>query len=52
MDTYGLIVFLGCLIGYFATKSKYPFLLFASGFGGGVFVALIWAYIVSRGLLP
>lgn len=51
MDGLSILVGIGALIAYFATKKQYPFLLWLSGLGLGVFGGLLYANMVVQGLL-
>ena len=51
MDGISILTGIGALITYFATKKQYPFLLWLSGLGLGIFAGLLYANMVIQGML-
>jgi len=44
MDGWAMLAFVVFTVAYFATKKRYPFLVFCSGVSAGVVLGLVLSY--------
>ena len=51
MDGWAMLAFVVFTVAYFATKKRYPFLLFLSGVSAGVVLGLVLAVVKINQIL-
>lgn len=52
MDLWGIIIFVGGIIGYFASRRKWHGCLFVAGIGAGIVIGAIWAMMIVNSVIP